>query len=338
MRLTLSLTQVLGYSIGYAYSTRAGGWRYTYMASIPFSLAMFMGMTYLPYSARWLALKGRISEARQVRPKFAQLIVTPPPNPYPPLHNNAQALKFVTPNVPEAELDAIRDVAAKASETSVAGADSLADDYHRLMAPAVYPALVAGIGLVFFQQVTGQPSVLYYADSIFEDVGLSTFASILVSLFKLVATLFATFTVDSQGRKLLLYIGCALMFVALLALGTAFMFPYASTGQCNGFTSASTCASTCMWDMAKCGEGTCEAAGYAADAVCACCSASGVTKQKAVILLSLFVYIGGYQVGFGPISWLMISEIFPLEVRRIRSAGKTTHAPALSRPPCPSVP
>jgi MFS family permease len=26
-------------------------------------------------------------------------------------------------------------------------------------------------------------------------------------------------------------------------------------------------------------------------------------------------YIGGYQVGFGPISWLMISEIFPLEVR-----------------------
>jgi MFS family permease len=27
------------------------------------------------------------------------------------------------------------------------------------------------------------------------------------------------------------------------------------------------------------------------------------------------VYIGGYQVGFGPISWLLISEIFPLEVR-----------------------
>ena len=46
-------------------------------------------------------MKGRINEARQ-------------------------SLKFVTPNLPESELDAIRDVATKASETSVVGADSLA--------------------------------------------------------------------------------------------------------------------------------------------------------------------------------------------------------------------
>lgn len=34
-----------------------------------------------------------------------------------------------------------------------------------------------------------------------------------------------------------------------------------------------------------------------------------------VILFSMFVYIGGYQIGFGPIAWLLISEVFPLEVR-----------------------
>jgi hypothetical protein len=28
--------------------------------------------------------------------------------------------------------------------------------------------------------------------------------------------------------------------------------------------------------------------------------------------MAMFVYIGGYQVGFGPISWLIISEVFPL--------------------------
>jgi len=33
------------------------------------------------------------------------------------------------------------------------------------------------------------------------------------------------------------------------------------------------------------------------------------------ILLAMFLYIGGYQVGFGPISWLIISEVFPLSVR-----------------------
>ena len=51
------------------------------------------------------------------------------------------------------------------------------------------------------------------------------------------------------------------------------------------------------------------------DASCTCCGANGMTSQKTVILTALFIYIGGYQVGFGPISWLLISEIFPLEVR-----------------------
>ena len=32
-------------------------------------------------------------------------------------------------------------------------------------------------------------------------------------------------------------------------------------------------------------------------------------------MIALFTYIGGYQIGFGPIAWLLISEVFPLEVR-----------------------
>jgi len=33
------------------------------------------------------------------------------------------------------------------------------------------------------------------------------------------------------------------------------------------------------------------------------------------VLVALFLYIGGYQIGFGPVSWLILSEIFPLHVR-----------------------
>lgn len=29
----------------------------------------------------------------------------------------------------------------------------------------------------------------------------------------------------------------------------------------------------------------------------------------------MILYVGGYQVGFGPIAWLILSEIFPLRVR-----------------------
>ena len=34
---------------------------------------------------------------------------------------------------------------------------------------------------------------------------------------------------------------------------------------------------------------------------------------KWVVLSAMFVYIGGYQVGFGPISWLIIGEVFPCD-------------------------
>ena len=228
------LGMVLGYSVGYFVSTTPGGWRYTYSFSIPFACLMFLGMTYLPFSARWLALKGRYNEAKM-------------------------SMRFVTPNLPEEAFEAVKEAAEKAALST--SKTSLTDDYRRLTSPTVFPAMVAGVGLVFFQQISGQPSVLYYADSLFQDVGLSSYSSILVSLFKLVATLVATFTVDSQGRKVLLYAGCSLMLLALIGLGTAFLLPYSSSSQCNAFISNDTCISSCVWDTATCGITTCSDAG-----------------------------------------------------------------------------
>ena len=37
--------------------------------------------------------------------------------------------------------------------------------------------------------------------------------------------------------------------------------------------------------------------------------------QNLVILCAMFFYIAGYQVGFGPITWCIVSETFPLEIR-----------------------
>ena len=34
-----------------------------------------------------------------------------------------------------------------------------------------------------------------------------------------------------------------------------------------------------------------------------------------LVVFALVVYVCGYQVGFGPISWLIISEVFPLRTR-----------------------
>ena len=55
------------------------------------------------------------------------------------------------------------------------------------------PPLLIGMSLMLFQQITGQPSVLYYASRIFKDAGFAsdeeaTRVSIYLGLFKLIAT------------------------------------------------------------------------------------------------------------------------------------------------------
>lgn len=37
--------------------------------------------------------------------------------------------------------------------------------------------------------------------------------------------------------------------------------------------------------------------------------------KKQLVLWSMFLFISGYQIGFGPISWTVLSEIYPTEIR-----------------------
>ena len=81
-------------------------------------------------------------------------------------------------------------------------------------------------------------------------------------------TFVAVFTVEHQGRKKLLFVGCCLMLVALVILSMA-----ASTSGINHFWSTS------------------------------------------VIMVAMFIYIGGYQIGFGTMIWLITIEVFPASIR-----------------------
>lgn len=50
-------------------------------------------------------------------------------------------------------------------------------------------------------------------------------------------------------------------------------------------------------------------------AVIAVAAASGAAWLNAVALAGLFAYIAGFAISLGPLPWLMMSEIFPLDVR-----------------------
>lgn len=226
---------MMGYVFGLLFSTVAGGWGMAYgVTMVPATL--LMGLSYaIPESCRWLLLQGREAEA-------------------------LKSLQFVfLDDCADAELRALKNTQAEEAESLPASQDDKG-----IWDPARRAPLVAGVGLIILQQITGQPSVLSYATPIFQDFGLADTASVLLAAIKLVATLGAVVTVERFGRRKLLFAGCSLMLVALIVL---------SAIPSNGSQSQG---------------------------------------AKVVILVAMVVYIGGYQVGFGPIGWVIIGEVFPL--------------------------
>lgn len=97
-----------------------------------------------------------------------------------------------------------------------------------------------GLGLVLFQQLTGQPNVLYYASTIFHSVGFqegssAVLASVGLGAVKVVATLAAMGLVDRVGRRALLLVGCALMALSVSGIGLAsFALPMDAGPSCLG--------------------------------------------------------------------------------------------------------
>ncbi len=72
--------------------------------------------------------------------------------------NTIASLRYVAPHPTTTEVLNIEDFLIK-STLYTSSESSMADDYPTLSFLSALPALVAGVGLVFFQQVAGQPSV-----------------------------------------------------------------------------------------------------------------------------------------------------------------------------------
>ncbi len=96
-----------------------------------------------------------------------------------------------------------------------------------LLSRQVRPALVVGLGLAIFQQITGINTVIYYAPKILQAAGFNSasgaiFATAGVGVVNVGMTIIAMFLVDRAGRRPLLLVGIAGMIVTLGVLGLSF--------------------------------------------------------------------------------------------------------------------
>ncbi|NXP55617.1 GTR12 protein, partial [Heliornis fulica] len=308
---------LFAYISNYMFASVSHGWKYMFGLVVPLGALQATAMYFLPPSPRFLVMKNNDEAARKVLER---------------LRETSDATK---------ELTMIK--------------SSLKDEHQYSFLDLfrsknnMRARMLVGLTLVFFVQTTGQPNILFYASTVLKSVGFqsneaASLASTGVGVVKVVGTVPAMVFVDQVGSKTFLCIGSSVMAVSLVTMGlvnhnihvnfTSICrsqspedFFVQRPGNLTGVTNGSLFASMALperlsfgtqrsLDIARTGE--LNRTGLAARK-----STTGSHVENGEIpvvlkwlsLASLLVYVAAFSIGLGPMSWLVLSEIFPGGIR-----------------------
>ncbi|WOG82419.1 hypothetical protein DCAR_0101583 [Daucus carota subsp. sativus] len=204
---------LLGYVSNYAFAKLPLwlGWRMMLgIGAIP-SVALAIGVLYMPESPRWLVLRGRLGDARCVLEKTSDSKE----------EGRERLLDIqVAAGIPE---DCTDDIVPVSDKNSGQGA------WKELLispTPAVRHASITGIGIHFFQQASGIDAVVLYSPRIFEQAGIKgsdqqLLCTVAVGFCKTIFILISTFLLDKIGRRPLMLTSMGGMVIFLLMLAVS---------------------------------------------------------------------------------------------------------------------
>ena len=178
--------------VGYWFAGQQG-WRWMFACGlIPALIFLFMVLT-VPESPRWLFAQNREAEAESVLNSYTDEAGT------------------------RVLLEDIR----------VSLMTKMERRWSSLWSPAVRGSLFIAVGFMVLAPATGINAIVYYGPQIFSLAGISSnksaiFATLLVAITNVLATVIALVLVDRAGRKPLLYAGLGGMTAALFVLSVCF--------------------------------------------------------------------------------------------------------------------
>nr|XP_054486159.1 solute carrier family 2, facilitated glucose transporter member 12 [Agelaius phoeniceus] len=309
---------LFAYISNYAFASISHGWKYMFGLVIPLGALQAVAMYFLPPSPRFLVMKNDDEAARKVLER---------------LRETSDATK---------ELTVIKSSLKDEHQYSFLDLFRSKNNMRARM--------LVGLTLVFFVQTTGQPNILFYASTVLKSVGFqsneaASLASTGVGVVKVVSTVPATFFVDQVGSKTFLCIGSSVMAISLVTMGLVNRNIHVNlTKVCrsqspedfslqrpgnftvtNGslkdlFASRPSTERLSFDvqspDVSRIGElnRTALAGGKST-------TGSHVEGGEVPVVLkwlslaSLLVYVAAFSIGLGPMSWLVLSEIFPGGIR-----------------------
>jgi len=189
---------ILGAGLVGAYLQDVWSWRTMIMvAGIP-ALVLALGMFKLPESPRWLVGQKRLKEARQSLGMVRE--------------TNREVMR---------EIRAIQENRKVSSKAQRAG-------WSELRKPWLRPALIAGLGVAAFTQLSGIEMMIYYTPTFLTDAGFShkaaLYSALGVAAIYLVMTIAGKTMVDHVGRRRLALIMLPGAIISLLLLGGIWVF------------------------------------------------------------------------------------------------------------------
>ncbi|KAL0305830.1 UNVERIFIED_CONTAM: Sugar carrier protein C [Sesamum radiatum] len=139
--------------------------------------------------------------------------------------------------------------------------------------------LTMAIAIPFFQQLAGINAIIFYAPLLFQTFGFgaetSLISAVVTGSVNLVATAASIYCVDKWGRRFLFLEGGIQMLICQIAVAVCIALKFGVDGNP--------------------GE---------------------IPKWYAIVVVAFIcVYVAGFAWSWGPLGWLVPSEIFPLEIR-----------------------
>jgi major inositol transporter-like SP family MFS transporter len=193
-----------------------------------------------------------------------------------------------SPKDAQVELAEIRTAVEKSEREDKGG-------WRDLRAPWVRRVFLVGVALAVMQQVTGVNAIMYYAPTILQTTGLGVSASITATIangaISVLATIFGMWLVGRAGRRTMLLTGQIGITGALVAIAGVFAvcFHLGGVPALDGFG----------------GPAPGMTPGLVAD----------FPGAPYIVLALMMIFLAFQQGMISPVTWLMMSEVFPIRLR-----------------------
>lgn len=276
-------------------------WRYMLGMEVLPAFLWFVLLFTIPKSPRWLMLKGKVTEADNV----IKLL-------FGPIEAKAQ-FEVMKQAVNDKQLHWVAQFKFLTSS------------------PMRFPLLI-GVIIAIAQQVTGINVIFFYAPTIFEQSGVGTNAAfaqaILIGLVNVVFTVVAMVTIDRWGRKPLLVLGLSGVIVSMsictygfnqanYRLNIATVDSIAQSDERVGHVLGPIANKTFTSDVAF-KQTLLNALGEEKFAEHQSALLNGsINMDATLILVGIVGFVASFAISLGPVMWVMLAEIFPLQVRAI---------------------